>query len=201
MIFVSLSFFFSFVFHDHDIVDLLISLVIGGIAYWLIGFPLAFGSKGNFFLSYNYWANYQLPTEKYGHWFFDFVHAATASTLVSGSMAERCNFYAYLVYSFLITGLYSPIQNAFDSDVLSCDERYSYEILRKTRRKRVKISKWTSKNKSAAKISKIKSMRVKVAINHLKILILKVLSKASSARSYYLIAFLWKKIQLKYETK
>ncbi|CAG0899114.1 unnamed protein product [Darwinula stevensoni] len=87
----------------------LLDMLIGGIAYWLIGFPLAFGSEGNFFLSYSYWANYQLPSEKYGHWFFDFVHAATASTLVSGSMAERCNFYAYLLYSFLITGFIYPV--------------------------------------------------------------------------------------------
>ncbi|CAG0890717.1 unnamed protein product [Darwinula stevensoni] len=87
----------------------LLDMLIGGIAYWLIGFPLAFGSEGNFFLSYNFWANNNLPVKEYGHWFFDFVHAATASTLVSGSMAERCNFYAYLVYSFIITGFIYPV--------------------------------------------------------------------------------------------
>ncbi|CAG0899113.1 unnamed protein product [Darwinula stevensoni] len=86
------------------LLEVIFLLVIGGIAYWLIGYPLAFGSEGNSFLSYNFWANDKLPPGEYGHWFFDFVHATSAATLVSGSMAERCNFYAYLIYSFVITG-------------------------------------------------------------------------------------------------
>ena len=77
--------------------------MIGGIAYWLIGFPFAFG-EGNSFVGWTYFASAGMPDHMLGHWFFDFVHAATASTLVSGSMAERCNFYAYLMYSFVITG-------------------------------------------------------------------------------------------------
>ncbi|CAG0924439.1 unnamed protein product [Notodromas monacha] len=86
----------------------LLDMLMGGIAYWLIGFPLAFG-KGNAFMGWTYWASVGLPDRKMAQWFFDFVHAATASTLVSGSLAERCNFYAYLIYSVLITGIVYPI--------------------------------------------------------------------------------------------
>jgi Amt family ammonium transporter len=78
--------------------------VIGGAAFWLIGYGLAFG-HGNSFIGMSYFASYGLPEVEYIHWLFEFVHAATAATLVSGSMAERTNFIAYLVYSFVITGI------------------------------------------------------------------------------------------------
>ena len=45
-----------------------------------------------------------MPKYLQSKFFFQFTFAATASTLVSGALAERCNFIAYLVYCNLITG-------------------------------------------------------------------------------------------------
>lgn len=79
--------------------------VVSGLSYWLFGYTLAYGD-GNGFIGYeaDLLAHYNLPTAKYSYWLFQYVFAATAATIVSGAVAERCDFNGYLVYSFLITG-------------------------------------------------------------------------------------------------
>ncbi|XP_015755297.1 PREDICTED: putative ammonium transporter 1 [Acropora digitifera] len=81
-----------------------LDVFMGAIGYWLFGYAFAFGEAGNAFIGYQYFALADLPVNKYSHWVFHFVFAATAATIVSGAMAERTEFRAYLAYSCFLSG-------------------------------------------------------------------------------------------------
>jgi len=88
----------------------MLDVLIGCISYWAIGWGLAYGEGGNPFCGGSQFFNFQLPYELYPKWFFQFVFAATAATIVSGAIAERCQFNAYFAYSVIITGwVYPPV--------------------------------------------------------------------------------------------
>lgn len=76
---------------------------MAGVAYWLFGYAFAFG-KGNAFIGYEFFASSGLPETDFAIFFFQYTFAATAATIVSGAVAERCEFVAYFIYSFFITG-------------------------------------------------------------------------------------------------
>jgi Amt family ammonium transporter len=82
----------------------MLDCLIGALAYWSIGWAIAYGPHGNGFAGGSEFFSYGMDASKYPLWFFQFVFAATAATIVSGSIAERVQFVAYFVYSILITG-------------------------------------------------------------------------------------------------
>ena len=82
---------------------------IGSLVYWIFGYALAFGEESNFFCGYSNFLLIDLTPDMYSNYFFHFVFAATATTIVSGAMAERTQFSAYFAYSFVITGIVYPI--------------------------------------------------------------------------------------------
>ncbi len=92
----------------------LMDFSMGSIAFALVGFGLMFGSSNGWFGSSHFLLSGIVGTEggaAWGYTFFIFqlVFAATAATIVSGAMAERTKFTAYLVYSFVVSLLIYPI--------------------------------------------------------------------------------------------
>jgi len=85
----------------------------GSLAYWAIGFGLMFGvsSTGWFGTSGFFLSDFAPGKDPWvlAFWMFQVVFAATAATIVSGAMAERTKFSAYLIYSVVVSALVYPI--------------------------------------------------------------------------------------------
>ncbi|PQO43098.1 ammonium transporter [Blastopirellula marina] len=96
----------------------LMDFSVGSLVFWLVGFGLMFGATNGFcgtnMFVFNGASEVALETNSnegfnWAFLIFQTVFAATAATIVSGAMAERTKFVAYLCYSFLITLFVYPI--------------------------------------------------------------------------------------------
>ena len=92
---------------------------MASLGFWILGFGIMFGN-GNSFLGttgffvaagtgdlYSSLSWTSVPTLT--AWFFQLVFCATAATIVSGAMAERTRFSAYLIFSFIISLIFYPM--------------------------------------------------------------------------------------------
>lgn len=93
----------------------LMDFSLGSIAFFIVGYGIMYGDTvGTFIGSSNFMLSDgikdgALNYGQYYNWMFQAVFAATAATIVSGGMAERTKFSAYLIFSVLITAIIYPI--------------------------------------------------------------------------------------------
>merc|ERR1719453_320243 len=94
---------------------------IGALVWWIVGYAFAQGTSapGNrgdgfiggtgFFVREGDFAVPSASGYNYAAWLFQWAFAATTATIVSGAVAERVTFTAYLVYSVCLTGFIYPV--------------------------------------------------------------------------------------------
>ncbi|KAJ6792559.1 Uncharacterized protein M6B38_238250 [Iris pallida] len=88
----------------------------GALSYYLFGFALAFGSPSNPFVGRHHFALTSLPSldsaaasVDYPFFLYQWAFAIAAAGITSGSIAERTQFVAYLIYSSFLTGFVYPL--------------------------------------------------------------------------------------------
>jgi len=92
----------------------LADLSVGTIGFWAIGFGIMFsGEVFEFFPNPDANSYGEDPNWMYAFILFQAVFAATAATIVSGAMAERTKFIAYLAFSLVITAIIYPISGSW----------------------------------------------------------------------------------------
>ncbi len=90
-----------------------IDFAIGTLVFWFIGYGLMYGGTGKFIGTFDPFIvqinNYDLSIPPSTFILFQAVFCATASTIVSGAMAERTKFSAYCIYSVIICAIIYPV--------------------------------------------------------------------------------------------
>ncbi len=105
---------------------------IAGIAYYVVGYGLMYTDVGSFIGSLDWFYGPSGPEVRLmegdqgalqevvangysvtSDWFFQMVFVATTASIVSGSLAERVNIWAFFAFTLVLTGILYPVVGAW----------------------------------------------------------------------------------------
>lgn len=86
---------------------------LGSVGFWLIGFGLMFGYNPSGWIGTSNFAPTMSDTSISLDLLYQMMFAATAATIVSGSVAERFSFLPYILGAFFITTLIYPVYGSW----------------------------------------------------------------------------------------
>ncbi|BFG37252.1 hypothetical protein CerSpe_235260 [Prunus speciosa] len=84
----------------------------GALSYYLFGFAFAYGAPSNAFIGRHFFGLHNIPSLSggdYSFFLYQWAFAIAAAGITSGSIAERTQFVAYLIYSSFLTGFVYPV--------------------------------------------------------------------------------------------
>ena len=91
----------------------IMDFAFGSFVFFMMGYGLMYGSSGSFVGKLDFFvkdiASYSTNIPGWGNVIFQSMFCATAATIVSGAMAGRTKFSAYLWYSMIISAVVYPI--------------------------------------------------------------------------------------------
>ena len=91
-----------------------IDACVGAVAWWAVGqaFAFAWGNPCNangFIGYYGFFSSDSSHENYFPLWIFNYAFCATASTIVSGAVAERTQFRSYMIYTTAMTSFIYPV--------------------------------------------------------------------------------------------
>jgi Amt family ammonium transporter len=87
----------------------LLTIQLGILVYWAVGWGIMYGDSIAGILGGSQFFLAGADNALWNRWFFQMVFAATGATIVSGAMAERTSFRAYLIFTVILVALIYPV--------------------------------------------------------------------------------------------